>query len=162
MNKRRVVVTAMGVVSCNGIGLDAFWRANRDGVSGVSLIDAFDTADFPSRIGGQIRGFEPGRYMPEATVKRVDRFVHFGLACAEMAIRQSRLEMESEDRERMGVIIGSGLGGILFHEEQMVTAFDRGAHRINPLSVPRTSPNAVASHPRRIINDRDPTPRQPV
>jgi len=146
MNKRRVVVTGLGVTACNGIGVDAFWQANRAGRSGISRIDAFETDDFASQIGGQIRGFEPAAFMPEATAKRVDRFVHFGLACSEMALTSSRLQLEAEDSERVGVIIGSGLGGLLFHEEQMVTAFDRGAHRINPLSVPRISPNAVASH----------------
>ena len=84
--------------------------------------------------------------MPEEIAKRVDRFVHFGLACADMALRQSGLEVGSEDTNRIGVIMGSGLGGLLFHEEQIVAAFDRGAHRVNPASVARISPNAVASH----------------
>lgn len=145
MNKRRVVVTGMGVAACNGLGVDDFWRANREGRSGISLIDAFATDDFASKIGGQIRGFEPTQFMPEEVARRVDRFVHFGLACAQMALTDSRLQTAEEDLDRVGVIIGSGLGGLLFHEEQMVSAFDRGAHRISPLSVPRISPNAVAS-----------------
>jgi 3-oxoacyl-[acyl-carrier-protein] synthase II len=145
MDKRRVIVTGLGVAACNGIGIDAFWRANVEGRSGITLIDAFDTSDFPSKIGGQIRGLELARYMPEETAKRVDRFVHFGLACAEMALQDSRLELGTENPDRIGVIIGSGAGGMLFHEEQMVAAFDRGAHRMNPASVPRITPNAVAS-----------------
>jgi 3-oxoacyl-[acyl-carrier-protein] synthase II len=145
MDKRRVVVTGLGVAACNGVGIDEFWRANVEGRSGITLIDAFETSDFPSRIGGQIRGFAPARYMPEETATRVDRFVHFGLACAEMALQDSRLDLGTENPDRIGVIIGSGAGGILFHEEQMVTAFDRGAHRINPLAVQRVTPNAVAS-----------------
>jgi 3-oxoacyl-[acyl-carrier-protein] synthase II len=146
MNKRRVVVTGLGVVACNGVGADEFWQANRDGRSGITTIDAFDTQDFPSKIGGQVRGFDPETYMPRDTARRVDRFVHFGLACAEMALKGSRLDPAAEDPDRIGVIIGSGLGGQMFHEEQMVAAFDRGAHRINPMAVPRISPNAVASH----------------
>lgn len=145
MNKRRVVVTGMGVTACNGVGVEDFWRGNREGRSGISQIDAFATDDFASQIGGQIRGFEPTQFMPEEVARRVDRFVHFGLACAHMALAGSRIELAAEDLDRIGVIIGSGLGGLLFHEEQMVSAFDRGAHRINPLSVPRISPNAVAS-----------------
>src|SRR5208283_3987102 len=145
MDKRRVVVTGLGVAACNGVGVDEFWRANVEGRSGITLIDAFDTSDFPSRIGGQIRGLEPARYMPEETAKRVDRFVHFGLACAEMALQDSRLDLGAENPDRIGVIIGSGAGGILFHEEQLVAAFDRGANRINPLAVQRVTPNAVAS-----------------
>ncbi len=145
MSGRRTVVTGLGVIACNGIGVDEFWRANREGRSGISAIDAFDTTGFASTIGGQVRGFDPARYMPADTAKRVDRFVHFGLACADMALADSRLNVAAEDTERIGVIIGSGLGGLLFHEEQMVAAFDRGLHRINPSSVPRISPNAVAS-----------------
>lgn len=136
----------MGVIACNGIGVDAFWRANTEGRSGVSLIDAFDTTPFASKIGGQVRGFDPLAYIPEDTAKRVDRFVHFGLACAEMAIRESGLQPADGERERLGVVIGSGLGGLLFHEEQFLAALDRGPQRINPSAVPRISPNAVAGH----------------
>jgi 3-oxoacyl-[acyl-carrier-protein] synthase II len=146
MSRRRVVVTALGVVACNGIGVDEFWRANREGRSGVSLIDAFETVGFPSLVGGQIRGFEPAKYMPEKTAKQVDRFVHFGLAGAEMALGASGLNLAEEDPDRIGVILGSCLGGMLFHEAQIVGAFDRGVHRFNPLGVPRVTSNAVASH----------------
>src|SRR5471030_1406086 len=146
MNGHRAVVTGLGVIACNGIGVDEFWRANREGRSGISLIDAFDTSEFPCRIGGQVRGFDPSRYMPEKTVPQVDRFVHFGLAGAEMALGGSQLNLAAEDPDRVGVILGSALGGMLFHEEQIVSAFDRGAHRFNPLAVPKVTANAVASH----------------
>jgi 3-oxoacyl-[acyl-carrier-protein] synthase II len=139
------VITGLGVVACNGIGVEEFWRANAEGRSGITLIDAFENADFPSRVGGQVRGLVPAQYMPAEIAARVDRFVHFGLACAEMALKDSRLDLEAENTDRVGVIIGSGLGGQLFHEDQMIAAFDRGAHRINPLAVPRITPNAVAS-----------------
>jgi 3-oxoacyl-[acyl-carrier-protein] synthase II len=145
MNKRRVVVTGMGVAACNGLGVAAFWKANVEGVSGIAPIDAFQAQDFPSRIGGQVRGFTPTDYMTEAIAKRVDRFVHFGLACTGMALTQSNLNLNEEDPGQIGVIVGSGLGGQMFHEEQMVEAFDRGTRSINPLAVPRISPNAVAS-----------------
>jgi 3-oxoacyl-[acyl-carrier-protein] synthase II len=135
----------MGVVACNGIGVEEFWRANVEGRSGITLIDAFDASDFPSRIGGQVRGLSPADYMAAETAARVDRFVHFGLACAGMALKDSKLALEAENTDRAGVIIGSGSGGQMFHEEQIVAAFDRGAHRMNPLAVPRITPNAVAS-----------------
>ncbi len=136
----------MGVVAANGVGVGPFWRANREGVSGIGMIDAFDTQDFASKMGGQVRGFRPSDFMPEELAGRVDRFVHFGVACADMAVTGSRLNLASEDLDRIGVIIGSGLGGLLFHEEQMVAAFNRGNNRMNPVSVARTSPNAVAAH----------------
>ncbi len=135
----------MGVAACNGVGVQDFWRANVEGRSGISLIDAFDTTDLASKVGGQVRGFVPTHYIPDDIAKRVDRFVHFGLACTEMALKESGLRPEAEDTDRVAVVMGSGLGGLMFHEEQMVAAFDRGAHRINPASVARISPNAVAS-----------------
>ncbi|MEO6246769.1 MAG: beta-ketoacyl-ACP synthase II [Opitutaceae bacterium] len=145
MNPHRVVVTGLGVVACNGIGADAFWSANATGQSGISPIDAFDPQEFPSRIGGQVRGFTPEQFMPEETAKRVDRFVHFGLACARMAIDAGQLLPAAEDPDRLGVIVGSGAGGLLFHEEQMVAVLKRGEMRVNPAAVPRITANAVAS-----------------
>ena len=145
MNRRRVVVTGMGVIACNGVGVEDFWRANLEGRSGISLIDAFDVSSLASKVGGQVRGFAPTRYMSDDIAKRVDRFVHFGLACSEMALGKCGLEVGAENPDRIGVVLGSGLGGLLYHEEQMVAAFDRGARRINPASVARISPNAVAS-----------------
>lgn len=146
MNKRRVVVTGLGVTACNGIGIESFWCANREGRSGIGPVQAFPADDFPSRIAGEVRGFAPTDYIAPEVAMRVDRFVHFGLACAELALRESKLNVAAEDPDRIGVIIGSGLGGQLFHEEQMVAAFEKGPNRINPLAVPRISPNAVASH----------------
>ena len=81
--KRRVAVTGLGVVAGNGVGIDEFWRSNVEGRSGVTRIDAFDAADFPSQIASQVRGFEPEKFIPMETVQRTDPFVHFGLACAE-------------------------------------------------------------------------------
>ena len=146
MNKRRVVITGVGVVACNGIGRDDFWKANMEGRSGIVNITSFNTDDFETKIAGEIRGFDPTQYIPAEIAKKVDRFVHFGLACSEMAMQDSKLDLSIEDKNRIGVIIGSGLGGMLFHEEQMVAIFERGANRINPSSVPRISPNAVSSH----------------
>ena len=146
MNKRRVVITGLGVVACNGIGKDKFWQANVQGRSGVDKITCFDAEDWDTRIAGEIRDFDPSQFMPAEIVNKVDRFVHFGLACSQMAIEDSGLDLASEDKQRIGVVIGSGLGGMMFHEEQMVAILEKGANRINPSSVPRISPNAVSSH----------------
>jgi len=145
MNKRRVVITGLGVVACNGIGRDNFWQANVQGRSGIGKITRFDVNDFETKIAGQINDFDPAQFMPAEIVKKVDRFVHLGLACTEMAMVDSQLDLGSLDKNRMGVIIGSGLGGVLFHEEQMVSILERGANRINPSSVPRITANAVSS-----------------
>ncbi|MEI7998969.1 MAG: beta-ketoacyl-ACP synthase II [Candidatus Omnitrophota bacterium] len=146
MQKRRVVITGLGIVACNGVGKDEFWRANARGLSGIDTISHFDIEGFDSKIAGYVKNFNPCDFIPAQTVKRTDRYVHFGLASAKMAIEDSRLDLLNEDRNRIGVIIGSGLGGVLFHEEQMIMALDKGAHRLNPLCVPRITPNAVSSH----------------
>lgn len=144
MDRRRVVVTGLGVVASNGVGVDAFWRANAEGRSGLAPIDAFDPQDLPARIAGQVRGFAPADFFPAELASRTDRFVHFGLATAAMAFAQSGLDPARENLERVGVIVGSGLGGQLFHEEQMAAAIARGDLRVNPIAVARITPNAVA------------------
>ena len=146
MSKRRVVITGLGVVACNGIGLKDFWQANIEGRSGIGKITCFDADAFDTRIAGEVKGFDPSQYMPAEVAKKVDRFVHFGLACTQMALADSSLILEKEDKHRIGVIIGSGLGGMMFHEEQMEAILEKGAQRINPASVARISPNAVSSH----------------
>jgi len=146
MNKRRVVITGLGVVACNGIGKEDFWQANVHGRSGIVNITCFDSSAFDSHIAGEIRGFDPYLYMPSELAKKVDRFVHFGLACTHMALQDSRLDLAKEDKHRIGVIIGSGLGGMMFHEEQLVAHFAQPHRRCHPTAVPRISPNAVSSH----------------
>jgi 3-oxoacyl-[acyl-carrier-protein] synthase II len=146
MKRRRVVITGLGVLACNGIGKDNFWQANMQGRSGIGKITRFDAEAFETRIAGEVKDFEPSQFMPVEVAKKVDRFVHFGLACAEMALQDSRLDLNGQDKHRIGVVIGSGLGGMMFHEEQMVAILEKGVNRINPSSVPRISPNAVSSH----------------
>ncbi len=146
MTANRAVITGMGVIAPNGIGLEPFWEANVEGRSGITRITRFDASDLESRIAGEITGFNPLQFMPAGTVRRTDTFVHLGVAAARMALENSGLELSREDPARIGVVVGSGLGGIIFHEEQMIAAYDKGTHRINPLAVPRASPNAVSGH----------------
>lgn len=146
MSGRRIVITGLGVVAPNGIGKEEFWKANIEGRSGVDKITSFDVTCLESKIYARVKDFEHLNYMPKEEARKIDRFVHLGLASAKTALDDSRLDLEKEDRDRIGVIIGSGLGGALFHEEQMMVAYDKGAHRLNARSVPRISPNAVASH----------------
>ena len=141
-----MAITGVGVVAPNGIGRDAFWQANVEGRSGIDAITSFDVSRMDSKIAGQVKGLDPRDYMPFEVAKRTDRFVHLGLSAARMAIEDSGLNLAGEDKERIGVVIGSGLGGSLFHEEQIAAALEKGTHRINPMSVPRISPNAVSSH----------------
>lgn len=146
MRKRRVLVTGLGVVAANGIDTAHFWESNTLGRSGIDKITSFDPSHYPSRVAAEVRNFDPLLYMSDKVAKRVDRFVHFGLASAKMGMDDSGLDLESEDPERIGVIIGSGLGGVLFHESQIMGAYEKESHRFNPLCVPRITPNAVAAH----------------
>lgn len=144
--KRRVVITGLGVVAANGIGKEEFWRAMLAGKSGASAIKDFDTSKLDTKIAAQVLNFDPQNYMPKQTARKVDRFVHFGLASATMALEDSGLDLEKEDKSRIGVSIGSVFGGVLFHEEQIITGYQKGFHRVNLLSVPKVSTNAVSSN----------------
>lgn len=145
-SRRRVVITGLGVVAPNGIGKDEFWLANISGKSGVEAITSFDVSHLESKIAATVKNLDPLKYMPKEVAKRTDRFVHLGLAAAKMALEDSRLNSGNSDKKRIGVIIGSGLGGVPFHEETILTGYEKGLHRLNPLSVPKISPNAVSSH----------------
>ncbi len=145
MKKRRVVITALGVVSSVGIGKDEFWQANLEARSGVTAISDFDASLFNSRISSAVKNFNPEDYINRDTAKKADRFVHLGLAATKLAFDDLSADLTKTDRTRIGVIYGSGLGGVLFHEEQILKGYDKGTHRLHPLCVPRITPNAVAS-----------------
>jgi 3-oxoacyl-[acyl-carrier-protein] synthase II len=146
MSLRRIVITGLGVVAPNGIGKADFWKANISGKSGVEKITFFNTSSLDSQICGRVGDFEYIDYMPMEERRKVDRFVHLGLAAAKTSLDDSRLDLASEDKDRIGVIMGSGLGGVLFHEEQILAGYQKGLHRLNARSVPRISPNVVAGH----------------
>jgi len=146
MLKRRVVITGLGVVSPNGIGIYNFWQANKEGKSGIDKITRFDASIFSSQIAGEVKNFNPLDFITNDIVKRTDRFVHFGLVCAKEAVLDSKIDISKENNRRMGVIVGSGLGGGMFHEEQILAGYEKGVHRLNPLSVAKISPNAVSAY----------------
>jgi len=146
MKKQRVVITGLGIVAPNGTGRDEFWQATVHGKSGVDLILNFDTSDLDTKIAAQILDFDPLKYMNRQVVQRTDRFVHFGIASAKMALKDSGLNLERVERSRTGVSIGSVFGGVLFHEIQIIRGYQKGFNRVNPLSVPKVSTHAVSTH----------------
>lgn len=142
---KRVVITGIGVLSPNGIGKDAFWSSCVNGVSGISPIEGFDTSKSDYKNGGEIKNFLPGQFIPKDVAKRADRFAQLGLAAADMAISDSGLDIKNLNADRIGVSIGSGAGGLLFHEQEMM-AIVKGIHQeAHPFSIPKVSPNAIAS-----------------
>jgi 3-oxoacyl-[acyl-carrier-protein] synthase II len=117
MSRRRVVVTGMGLITPVGIGVEASWKALVAGQSGIGPITQFDCSTFPTRIAGEVKGFEPGDFMDKKEARRNDRFIQLGMAAAEMAMKDSGLDMSKEDPEQVGCIVGAGIGGLGTIEE---------------------------------------------
>jgi 3-oxoacyl-[acyl-carrier-protein] synthase II len=136
MSRRRVVVTGLGLVSPVGIGVDESWNALVAGKSGIGPITLFDASTFPTRIAGEVKGFEPAKFMDRKEVRRNDRFIHFALAAAEMAMKDSGLDMSKEDPERVGCIVGAGLGGLGTIEDEHKTLLEKGVRKIGPFFIP--------------------------
>jgi 3-oxoacyl-[acyl-carrier-protein] synthase II len=133
---KRVVITGLGIVSPVGTGLVAFWNSLTAGVSGIRRITRFDTTQFNTKIAGEITDFEPTRYIDRKEARRMDRFTQFAVVATGMAIEDASLNIEDEDGDRIGVILGSGVGGIETLEEQARVLFEKGPGRVSPLFVP--------------------------
>ncbi len=147
MNKRRVVITGMGVLAPNGNTLEEFWNALLSGKSGIDYIKAFDTKDHDVKIAGEVKNFDPAKYLLPAIYRKLDRFAQLGVCAAKMALDDAKLRVDASNESRIGVVIGSGLGGILFHEEQIITVVrEGGPSKVMASSVPRISPNSVSSY----------------
>ncbi len=112
LKDRRVVVTGVGVVSPLGNTAKDTWEAAVAGRSGVSAITRFDPSDLPVRIGGEVKGFDPAQWIDKKEIKKMDTFIHYAVAAAQMAADDAGLEIGDENRERIGVYVGSGIGGI--------------------------------------------------
>ena len=133
---KRVVVTGMGVVSAVGNNFDDFWAAIAAGTNGIDYITRFDTTDFRTKMGGEIRGFKAESYMDKKDAKRLPLFIQFALASAMMAHKDSGLNLELIDPYRIGVGVGSGIGGICVMEENARLLMEKGPKRVSPFFVP--------------------------
>jgi len=134
--RRRVALTGVGVVSPIGIGRDVFWAALVEGRSGVRRITAFDTTRYETQIGGEVTDFDPSAFMDRKEVRRNDRFVQFALAATRLALDDAGLRITPHNAERIGVIIGSGIGGASTWEDQHRILLERGPGRVSPFFVP--------------------------
>jgi len=133
MEKRRVVVTGMGVLASNGIGVENFWDALIHGRSGIKPISQFDVSTYQSKIGGEIEEFVPTDYINPKSARRMDRFSQFGVVCARMALIDSDINLEKIDHDSIGVAVGSSVGGLPHAEEQHSIFIEKGLRRVNPL-----------------------------
>lgn len=135
--QRRVVVTGMGVITPIGLTLEEYWNNLLAGKSGAGPITYFDASAYDTRFACEVKGFDPLNYMDRKLAQRCDPFTQYALAAAEMAIKDSGLNLEQEDRERIGVIVGSGIGGMwTYHRQQETLWQSNGPHRISPFFIP--------------------------
>ena len=144
MSKRRVVVTGLGILSPLGNDLQSSWDGIVHGRSGIGPITHFDASSFPTRIAGQVKDFDPGKWFAAKDVKKMDPFVHYGVAASMMAIADAGLEISGEAAERIGVAIGAGIGGLKGIEETTLKYAQGGARKVSPFYVPSTIINMIA------------------
>ena len=133
---KRVVITGIGAITPIGTGKDAFWEALLAGKSGIDKISRFDAMDFAAQIAGEVKDFKPEDYIDKKESKRMDRYAQFAVAATKMAIEDAKLDLEQEDRERIGTFVGTGIGGIETMHEQYKKLFDKGPSRISPFFIP--------------------------
>jgi 3-oxoacyl-[acyl-carrier-protein] synthase II len=136
VTKRRVVITGIGMISPLGIGNDATWQGLVEGRSGIGRITKFDASAFACQIAGEVHGFEPEKWIDKKEVKKSDTFIHYAVASAQMAVDDAALDPSKEDSDRIGVIIGSGIGGLPLIEEMHRKMLERGPSRISPFFIP--------------------------
>ena len=142
---RRVVITGLGVVSPIGIGKEAFWNAISSGRSGVGRITRFDSSPFPTKVAAEVKGFDPKDYMDRKTLERTELSTQFAIAAAKMAMQDSGLSEEDYDPKRIGVAIGTAVGGLTFTLKQHSIFIDKGPMEINSFTTSIGSSNACSS-----------------
>jgi 3-oxoacyl-[acyl-carrier-protein] synthase II len=144
--RRRVVITGVGVVSPLGLDAPSTWAALVAGKSGIGPITKFDVSAFSCRIGGEVRGFDPEHYIDRKEVKKMDTFIHFAVAASKEAVADSGLKIDQGNDERVGVYIGSGIGGMPLFEETHKLYLEKGPRKISPFFIPGMIVNLAAGH----------------
>ena len=146
MNKRRVVVTGMGIISPVGNDVATAWRNVVAGNSGIGPITHFDASAFPTRIAGEVKGFDPAEYITPKDIKKMDTFIHYGVAAGTQALRDAGLEVTEDNAGRIGVAIGAGIGGIANIERTSIAYHEGGPRKISPFFVPSSIINMVSGN----------------
>ena len=144
--KKRVVITGMGTVNAIGNNLDTFWKNAQAGVSGTDTIRAFDPADLSSKVAAELKDFKATDFIDRKEAKRMDPFVHYAIAAADMALDDSKLDLASIDKLRMGVTLGSGMGGMQTFEAQHKIFLNKGPGRVSPFFIPMEIINMASGH----------------
>lgn len=144
--KRRVVVTGVGLVTPCGIGIDNVWNNILNGQSGIGPLTRFDTTRFDTKFAGEVKEFNPEDYIQPKEVKKMDLFIHYSLAASQIAVKDSGLDMGSEEADRVGVVVGTGLGGLPTIEKYHGVLMERGPGRITPFFIPMLIANEAPGH----------------
>ncbi len=146
MSKRRIVVTGLGIISPVGNDVASAWASIVDGRSGIGTVTHFDAAAYPTRIAGEVHGFDPAQYIPPKDVKKMDPFIHYGIAAGMQALRDSGLAVNADNAERIGVAVGAGIGGIATIERTSLTLHEGGPRKISPFFVPSSIINMISGN----------------
>ena len=144
MSRRRVVVTGLGIISPVGNGVPEAWKNILAGASGITRITRFDPSLFSSQIAGEVKGFDPAQHLSAKEARRFDTFIHYGLAASIEAIKDAGLDFDREQREQVGVCIGSGIGGLSLIEETHKAVLAGGPRKISPFFIPGSIINLIA------------------
>lgn len=146
MLKRRVVITGLGLVTPLGTGVEKSWTALCDGVSGVGKITRFDAGELPSQIAAEVKDFDPALFIDKKEIKKMDKFIQYGVAAARMAMDDSGLQITGSIAERAGVYVGSGMGGLPAIESNHIKFLEGGIKKLTPFFIPMVIINLVSGH----------------
>ena len=152
MSKRRVVVTGMGIISPVGNDIATAWENILKGVSGIGPVTHFDATAYATRIAGQVRDFDPTQWMAPKDVKKMDPFIHYGVAAGTQALRDSGLEVTEANAPRIGVAVGAGIGGLNTIEDTSIELHEKGPRRVSPFFVPSSIINMVSDRKSTRLN----------
>jgi 3-oxoacyl-[acyl-carrier-protein] synthase II len=142
--KRRVVITGMGAFTSLGLDIDTFWQSIKAGKSGISLVERIDVSDLPTKVAAEIKNFNPNDFIEKKEIKRLDRFSQYAMAATQMAVENARLDSQTLQSGRTGIIVGSGIGGLETLEAQHNTLLQKGTNRVSPFLIPMMLPNMAA------------------
>ncbi len=141
---KRVVITGLGPVTPIGIGKEEYWDSLIAGKSGVGYITRFDTENFPTKIAAEIKNFTPEDYIDKRELRRMDRFAQYALVATSLALKDGEISLENEDKERIGVVLGSGIGGMETLEAEHLKLLEKGPRRVSPVFIPMMISNMAS------------------
>lgn len=153
---RRVVVTGLGVVSPIGIGVDPFWKALVSGTSGVKRITRFDPTGYECQIAAEVKGFDPLSWIDKKEIRKMDAFVQYAIAAGLLAVEDAQLKVTDGRRDRVGVLVGTGMGGIPMLVEQYIVLMEKGPERVSPFFIPGIIPNMASGRLSMLLGAKGP------